>query len=544
MMQTSYPPLLPATYGTAAPASPSTWRLSHLLLLVNIVGFLSMVLLGAALYPRAPSPIPRGVFDFDAGVPLALLPTKWAATGVTPYKSQMSRGTCWDFASVGYLEWSYRSEGQRRGWLAPDEYVAFSEQAYGLSVMKLCSGPPDSPQQKNCRIAGDQVWNHSTEGGEVVDLYYLESGLQHQLLPHQVCPYHPLPGNDSDCPGFDAALATNPLLFRVKAVHSFYDDLSVKKRLASTQKVLAFSTPIVTIPRFLPCLGRNDSSHCNPPTACSPCPRSLWPHSCCVPAPTAMKNSGLNLQAEFVHSPEMTFSGGHAMLAVGYNDAFMTQEGHIGGFILKNSWADGPGRHSHSIGYFLHNHSYEDELAVCPNSLNPLNWLSCGNAGIDECLALNGSETLRPLELRRVNRTTTFYLKNSTVSGDAMATLCLWEHDNRTGVATDDCLPPMQWADVTTHLSPWQLRDNDPAQCGFYFMAYETFRRYQIAFHSVKAFDFEVEWHSQSFAAKADSFPGRNYSLLRASTATQVVQHFDGPFPFSTHIEYDGTVWP
>ncbi|KDO28503.1 hypothetical protein SPRG_06742 [Saprolegnia parasitica CBS 223.65] len=323
-MQTTYPPLLPTTYGTSGgPPMAATWRLSHLLLLVNVIGFLSMVLLGLALFPRASPPEPHR--SSELGIPLALLPPKWAAADVTPYKSQMGRGTCWDFASIGYLEWSYRAEGHRRGWLAPTEYVAFSEQAYGISVMRLCDGPANSPQQKNCRIAGDQVWNHSTEGGEVVNLYYLENGLRRQVLPHSVCPYTVLPGNDSACPGFNESLAHNPLRFRVKAVHSFYDDLSIKKRLASTQKVLAFSTPIVSVPHFLPSTG---------PT-CAPCPRSLWPHVCCVRSNDTLKNSGLNMQGEFYHAPEMTFSGGHAMLAVGYNDAFMTQEGHTGGFILK-----------------------------------------------------------------------------------------------------------------------------------------------------------------------------------------------------------------
>ncbi|RHZ02569.1 hypothetical protein DYB35_013344, partial [Aphanomyces astaci] len=53
--------------------------------------------------------------------------------------------------------WSYRANGVRHGWLQPDEYVALSEQAYGIEVMRLCTGPEVSPQQLTCRVYGDYV---------------------------------------------------------------------------------------------------------------------------------------------------------------------------------------------------------------------------------------------------------------------------------------------------------------------------------------------------------------------------------------------------
>lgn len=30
-------------------------------------------------------------------------------------------------------------------------------QAYGVEIMELCTGPADSQQQINCRVAGDMV---------------------------------------------------------------------------------------------------------------------------------------------------------------------------------------------------------------------------------------------------------------------------------------------------------------------------------------------------------------------------------------------------
>jgi hypothetical protein len=90
-------------------------------------------------------------------LPVSALPSKFGVQYVTPRQDQAHRGTCWDFATIGLLEQSYRENGVRNGWLEPEEYVAFSEQAYGVEIMKLCTGPEDSQQQVNCRVAGDSV---------------------------------------------------------------------------------------------------------------------------------------------------------------------------------------------------------------------------------------------------------------------------------------------------------------------------------------------------------------------------------------------------
>lgn len=113
---------------------------------------------------------------------MALLPSKFAVDYVTPRQDQAQRGTCWDFATIGFLEQSYREHGVKKGWLSQDEYVHFSEQvnefafvatcsvymneletdsmvgqAYGVEIIELCTGSPDSQQQINCRVAGDEV---------------------------------------------------------------------------------------------------------------------------------------------------------------------------------------------------------------------------------------------------------------------------------------------------------------------------------------------------------------------------------------------------
>ncbi|KAJ0407829.1 hypothetical protein P43SY_008290 [Pythium insidiosum] len=156
-------------------------------------------------------------------LPMSMLPSKFAVDYVTPRQDQAHRGTCWDFATIGFLEQSYRENGVKNGWLEEHEYVAFSEQAYGAEILKLCTGPPDSPQQKDCRVAGDSMWMNSTEGGEVPELYYLREGLKNSVFPQAVCKYYTEDGNDTLCPGMEPARKSNPLKFQVKLLVGYND---------------------------------------------------------------------------------------------------------------------------------------------------------------------------------------------------------------------------------------------------------------------------------------------------------------------------------
>ena len=70
------------------------------------------------------------------------------------------------------------------------------------------------------------------------------------------------------------------------------------------------------------------------------------------------------------------------MALVGYSDVFRSQQGFVGGYIVKNSWWDGlppgPGwkqaRGSHSVAFFMQQVSPADEAAVCPNAHSPQSW--------------------------------------------------------------------------------------------------------------------------------------------------------------------------
>jgi hypothetical protein len=112
-------------------------------------------------------------------------------------------------------------------------------------------------------------------------------------------------------------------------------------------RVLALSTSLVAVTYVLPCTKSSASVlACDPSAAdqCIPCPnvRAYAGYACCV----AARRDGSTMDGDFFKLPEPTFpeaetEGGHAMTLVGYSDAYRTEFGYVGGFILKNSWWDG-----------------------------------------------------------------------------------------------------------------------------------------------------------------------------------------------------------
>ncbi|RHZ12188.1 hypothetical protein DYB26_003256 [Aphanomyces astaci] len=367
------------------------------------------------------------------------LPSKFAVQHVTPRQDQAHRGTCWDFATIAYLEWSYRANGVANGWLKAEEYVAFSE----------------------------QIWNHTTEGGEDYDLYYLRDGLKNSVLPTAVCPYFKQ-GNEDVCPGLDAALEHNPVQFEVKV------QPIPTLQLFTQKKALSIGTPVVSVSHYYPCIGPFLSDpHCQKDKdTCTLCPSDLSQTTCCVPS---HGGHNPNMEGEFFAHSRMSYSGGHAMHLVGYNDAFRNHEGEVGGFILKNSWADSQTRGSHSLKWWLQEISDWEERTICPNSYNsPTNWYACGgtdnnadlvsptnatatvvyNKGIEDCLTdttrMFAKTNVQTLDLKcsdatqcKVSDDVTYYVRNTTDWGDRMTLMCVWEHDAKTGSARDFCLIPM-----------------------------------------------------------------------------------------------------
>ncbi|OQR91602.1 hypothetical protein ACHHYP_04536 [Achlya hypogyna] len=553
------------------------WIIGGAFVGVNVLVLGGIVLVGRSVQDSLDQLQQIQTLQAQAQLTLASIPSKFAVQYVTPRQDQARRGTCWDFSTIALLEWSYREHGVRNGWLAPDEYVAFSEQAYGIEIMKLCTGPADSPQQKACRVGGDFIWNQTTEGGENYDVYYLKEGLKESVLPITVCPYTTHDGNNSVCPGLDAALRSNPIKFDVLSMDTYYDDLTIKREVFRQNKAMALSTPVATALHYYPCIGPFLSHpQCQLDKAeCTLCPSDLAMTACCVRAPGSRNP---NMEGEFYAHRGLAYEGGHAMHLVGYNDAFLTHEGETGGFILKNSWADGPSQGSHTLKYWLQEISDWEERTICPNSYkyvervgepahalrSPTNWYMCGNAdellvtpgngtaksynkGVEDCL----SETTRgfaamnvqALELActdasqcTVDADTTYFVRNSTDWGDRMTLMCVWEYNAKAGTARDYCLLPMlenQLARTLKSASPKKVLENDTDRCGFYFISYDAVRRYTTQFGQFFVNSFDIEWADRSYLANKAKYPSYDYSLLAASTRKQNKDDFTGPHPFA-----------
>ncbi|EQC25370.1 hypothetical protein SDRG_16779 [Saprolegnia diclina VS20] len=487
------------------------------------------------------------------------LPLKFAVAHVTPRKTQDTRSTCWAFATIAILEHSYRQQGIANGWLTPHEYLSLSEQAYGASVLRLCTSRKDKPQCYKTAV------DNTTEGGYIEELSLLRTNPS--VFPDALCPYMPAPGSNTTCPSLHNATITvrNPLAFALHRMTEYFGHTDMKMALHSA---LAPSS-LAAITHYLPCIGhRTSDSRCDVRSnECVLCPPG-YPTVCCL---TIEGKSDTNMDGEFTSHYGMEAEGGHAMLLVGYNDEYTTKDGYTGGYILKNSWWDGvarplgpPSAHgSHSIRYFLQEISEFEERFNCPNSANPANWYQCqGRVGVihadadagvirapinaslvafDECLSedtrRDAASSFSPLHLSCTNdalckANATYFVRNSTAVGDGFQTFCFFEYV-RDGNSSDVCLPAMLPTDLAHAFAPIEAEAyvNNPDVCGFYFYPYAKQRAGAALGWEVSADDLDVTWAPQSYAANAHKFPTLDYTLVRQSTKVQKAAPVLGPIP-------------
>lgn len=119
-----------------------------------------------------------------------------------------------------------------------------------------------------------------------------------------------------------------------------------------------------------------------------------------------------------------------------------------------------------------------------------------------------------------------------------MTMMCMFEYHERgqnEGARRDFCLPPLLVRSVAKIFAPVEAetRENDPDQCGFYFMPYEVVQRYVNLFEGFFVNAFDVVWHPQSYAANQQEYPHLDYSHVKESTQSQRQREFVGPFPFA-----------
>lgn len=438
---------------------------------------------------------------------------------ITPVKFQAKRGTCWDFTTLGILEQTYRRQGAEKGWLAQLEYVVFSEHAYGVAVIEYCRS-----NEGHCPHV--RMQSNSTDGGFISWIYFFQP-LQNKIVPNSVCPYVEDPTNDHECQDFHPYLKVNPLKFSVRNMRTMYDIAVIKEHLRINKNAMAWVSILGTVTYYVPCVGSfANTSACNE-TKCTHCPLDLaYPTKCCVKESRA----GWNLDGEFYMHREMEEVGAHAMTLVGYNDNFVSKEGHRGGFIVKNSWG---AWHSHTLQYFLHEMSPINEAEICPNSRNPRNWVP-------------GHTVLVCSDLHYCDDKILYELVSVTDGPDGTVVMCFDRRNSSmsdldsaisralSGDSSHECSPPMPldlYADFFEPISD-QIEPNDEDACGYFFFPYAVTEEINKKFGFFWVSDFDIEWDPQSYFANRNRYPQLDYSQIIASTTKAYLPNYPDALPF------------
>jgi len=447
---------------------------------------------------------------------------------ITPVKFQAKRGTCWDFTTLGILEQTYRRQGAEQGWLKELEYVVFSEHAYGVAVIEYC-------RENESHCPHVRLQSNSTDGGFISWIYFFQP-LQSKIVPNSVCPYVEDPTNDHECDMYHSYLQANPLKFSIKNMRTMYDIDIIKEHLRINKNAMAWVSILGTVTYYVPCTGSfANTTACNE-TKCTHCPMDLsYPTKCCVKESRA----GWNLDGEFYMHREMEEVGAHAMTLVGYNDNFVTKEGHRGGFIVKNSWG---AWHSHTLQYFMNEMSPLNEAEICPNSRNPRSWTPghtvlvcsdthyCDQNVLYELTSLTGGpdDTVVMCFDRRNTTTSGFDFSMAHGFGDAVS---------------NECSPPMPldlYADFFEPISE-QIDPNDEDACGYFFFPYVVAEEINKKFGFFWVSDFDIDWEPQSYVANGKDHPTLDYSQITASTTKAYLPSYPDALPFFPPEDDDST---
>uniref|UniRef100_X5CVC8 C1 peptidase domain protein n=1 Tax=Tisochrysis lutea TaxID=1321669 RepID=X5CVC8_9EUKA len=468
------------------------------------------------------------------------LPHKFVVDGLTPSADQAFRGDCWLFAVTGLLEDSYRRWGVQQGWYDGSNYLRLSRQALGISIMELCKDHPISICPANL-IDGKIVFGNTTEGSDGADehlLYWLRTlGDGTNVLPDSVCPYaiHDDWRGEWKCDGLEEARQTNPLHFKVRSMKSFYEKEAMKQALVKYGRPLSLGVTMVTVPHYLPCL---KELACEKETAqCVPCPleRIYGDVDCCI----AVEKPMVTMKGEwFVFKDDLlTMEGGHAVNIVGWNDVYKTEHGEVGGFIIRNTWADGLGtahglkaRGSHTAAFYMQDIGDVDEALNCPNPHSARSWTQCETIqacteGISAMEA--GPSSVPSLECIDLGLAMpkgqcvpgrTYFLHNLTLWSNHGLYIGCYLYKDEAGTEATSCLPPATLDDMATVFTPPadKIVLNRKELCGYNFVPYSVLDEMEIRFGGMATSTYEIEWAKESYPDH--EAPKYDYSLLKKST--------------------------
>ena len=457
----------------------------------------------------------------------------------------------------------------KKGYLAQDEYVSFSEQSYGIGVAEYCSTHTDNPF-----CFGGPAKNQTSDGrGEW--LYYLRNTSIAQMLPDAICPYQPTDDKQFECDGREAALASNPVKFTIESIESAYSLDGIRRLLFEKQVPLYWSHAVYEATYTIPCTDEN--AELSQTQMCREC---MFPckQGCCA----KLVMSGYGNNGIFDLHAEPYNGGGHAMIIVGYNDDYRVDNGllgdessaTVGGFIIKNSW--GP-KSGHSIAFWSQEISAAEEEVLCPNGLASSSWLPVSHkcmmehadpvqCGSGRYRYLNGEWKEGGTVLRcntayrsswsyygfpSCNETRYYALAASPLADVSTANVWTTASAGSDGyvrfnvvswpmgenVTTSDVklerTLETTWNAIEKVFVPVEYGENDPDFCGFWFIPYQYFQegniRYHVTGHDTPQVSYvSFKWDDRSYVANEE--PGFDYTLLKQSTHKQKVIDFDGPY--------------
>lgn len=433
---------------------------------------------------------------------------KAQAAYVTPVKYQAKRATCWSFTTLSVLEQTYRRTAITNGWMGEIEYLALSEQAYGVALFKYCKTHP-----QHCPTAS----KNSTDGGYISWLYYFKS-LTNAVAPDSVCQYQQFDvSNEPKCDKYEEYMKVNPLSFEVKGYRTMYDIAMVKEALRLNKNVMPMVTALTTVSYYAPCEGPFERTLACTKQDCTLCPLDMNSKTrCCVKE----SRNGWSLEGEFYMHRDMETTGTHAMTIVGYNDRYKAQDGSMGGFIVKNSWG---AWHSHTMQHFMQEISSVNEEQICPNSRSPKNWvvgytkLTCADTNFcDEGIMYSVTK-----KVSGPDDTVSFCFKRQPIDPESQE------------IRTEECSPVMPLDLFGDYFQPIadQLKPNDEDSCGFFFFPYSVADEIKRRFGVFWAYDYDISWADSSFAANKGIYKGNDYTEVEASTKKIYIEQYEDALP-------------
>eukprot|EP00727_Mastigamoeba_balamuthi_P005028 m51a1_g14523 hypothetical protein (552) ;mRNA; f:909831-911645 len=516
-------------------------------------------------------------------------------TARTPVKAQGGRGTCWIFSTFAALEASYRKNGYEKGFLREDEYVPFSEQAYGVGYVNYCQGV--SNNDTHC-VAGPAIG--SPDDGRPEWLYYVKRA-QSLVLPDSVCPY--LSTNEGTspsatpvhccslaltgemvCPGLREALEDNPIRFEIKGVQTAHTISTIKRLLYEKRVGMVWSHSSHHVTYEIPCTDEMSGVY-----GTEQCQKCLFP---CVKSASGccgrLVHRGVDKQGVYMIHRAPYRSGGHGIHVVGWNDEFRVQTGLPGtsdyvqgGFIIKNSYGSSTG---HSAGYWAAQTSLANENMICPAELSARTWVPAD----EECMAQRRDPVTCARGLKKLVRGQwvegATVLKCSLAPGSSKSKLLGWGGCRRdrayvaamrrevggtavtpeikvTAPANSDgyvrfhliewdpsnASEPVSvvetgatsWWGIESLLTPASVVGNH-GQCGFFFYPYETFVQATISYpvtgiDTPMVMHYDIDWKDSSYVYGTRWFRPE-YQLLAKSLTTASEVKFDGPWDWNAKI--------